>query len=222
MKGLAQFKQAFSASRVSTLMISMLQGVTGGHSDPVMAVEVSTDKKSYVPGEEVLVSVHLLDFAERDQGYGYMNFIVQYDSSVFENGEYVNRFEYDQDAYAPGDYVHNPFQFDVSAPKEGHIYVGMNPHMRGIDIQVESRGASPIPAADQTLITFKLRVKEEAWLGSTDISLANEFTRVRTSDTAGGDYLYSPDVTPYQASISVTSPQPASARRFSSGYERFA
>jgi hypothetical protein len=190
------FKKYFKGSRFLTLMFSMMHEVTIDNTPPAMSVEVTTDRPSYAPGEEVTVLMHLRNFAPNDRGYGYMNFIVQYDSDVFDNSEYLEQSAYSESAYTPGNEVSNIYQFNFMNPVDGGIYFGMNSTMRGIDIQVEAiTKQTQIPAVDQTLITFKLRVKEHTLAASSTISLASEFTRIRTSEANNSFYLYSPDIT---------------------------
>lgn len=189
------FKKVVKGTRLLPLMMSIIREVTVDNTSPAMSVEVTTDKASYSPGEEVTVFVHLRDFAPNDRGYSYFNFIVQYDSAVFDNSEYTQHSVYADGNYTAGDEVNNIFQFNFQNPVDGSIYLGMNTTMRGIDIQVEaSSKTGHIPAVDQTLVSFKLRVKEQTLASSTSISLANEFTRIRTSEAGNSFYLYSPDV----------------------------
>ncbi|MEK3675301.1 cohesin domain-containing protein [Paenibacillus sp. FSL R10-2771] len=190
------FKKVVKTTRLLPLMMSMIREVTVDSTAPAMSVEVTTDKSSYLPGDEVTVQVLLRDFAPNDHGYSYFNFIVQYDSQVFDNAEYTQQSVYTDANYSPGDEVNNIFQFNFQNPVDGSIYLGMNTTMRGIDIQVEAANKlSCIPAVDQTLVTFKLRVREQTLASSSTISLANEFTRIRTSEAGNSFYLYSPDVT---------------------------
>ncbi|AIQ44147.1 hypothetical protein MKZ24_06445 [Paenibacillus sp. FSL R7-0297] len=189
------FKKVVKNTRLLPLMMSIIHDVTVDSTTPAMSVEVATDKSSYLPGEEVTVLLLLRDFAPNDHGYSYFNFIVQYDSQVFDNSEYTQQSVYTERNFTPGDEVNNMFQFNFQNPVDGSIYIGMNTTMRGIDIQVEAANKlSFIPAVDQTLITFKLRVREQTLASSSTISLANEFTRIRTSEAGNSFYLYSPDV----------------------------
>ena len=189
-------KQAVRGTKILPLMVSMIREVTADNTPPAMSVEVTTDKAAYSPGEEVTVLVHLRDFAPNDRGYSYFNFIVQYDSQVFDNIEYTQQSVYTDGSYTAGSEVNNIFQYNFQNPVDGSIYLGMNTAIRGIDIQVEtSSKQNYIPAVDQTLVTFKLRVKEHTLASSSTISLANEFTRIRTSEAGNSSYLYSPDVT---------------------------
>lgn len=189
-------KQAVRGIKILPLMVSMIREVTADNTPPAMSVEVTTDKAAYSPGEEVTVLVHLRDFAPNDRGYSYFNFIVQYDSQVFDNIEYTQQSVYTDGSYAAGNEVNNIFQYNFQNPVDGSIYLGMNTTIRGIDIQVEaSSKQNYIPAVDQTLATFKLRVKEHTLASSSTIRLANEFTRIRTSEAGNSFYLYSPDVT---------------------------
>ncbi|WP_341346144.1 cohesin domain-containing protein [Paenibacillus sp. FSL H3-0469] len=191
-----RFKQAVRGMKVLPLMMSMIREAAVDNTAPAMSVEVSTDKEVYTPGEEVTVLVHLKDFAPNDPGYSSLNFIIQYDSQVFDNLEYTQHSVYAEGNYTAGSEVDNLFQFNFQSPVDGSIYLGKNTSMRGIDIQVEaSSGQHTIPAVEQTLVTFKLRVKELTLASSSTISLANEFTRIRTSEAANSFYLYSPDVT---------------------------
>jgi hypothetical protein len=177
-------------------MLSMIREVTVDNTPPAMSVEVTTDKNVYSPGEEVTVLLHLRDFAPNDRGYSYFNFIVQYDSQVFDNTEYTQQSVYTDGNYTIGSEVNNIFQFNFRNPVDGGIYLGMNSTMRGIDIQVEAGSRQNyIPAVDQTLVTFKLRVREQTLASSSTIGLANEFTRIKTSEASSSFYLYSPDVT---------------------------
>ncbi|MEK3900392.1 MULTISPECIES: hypothetical protein [unclassified Paenibacillus] len=217
MKKRNRFKQAIRGMKVLPLMMSMIREAAADNTAPAMSVEVTTDKEVYTPGEEVTVLVHLKDFAPNDRGYSYLNFIVQYDSQVFDNLEYTQHSVYAEGNYTAGSEVDNLFQFNFQSPVDGSIYLGKNTSMRGIDIQVEaSSGQQTIPAVEQTLVTFKLRVKELTLASSSTISLANEFTRIRTSEAASSFYLYSPDVTAnsparveitQSPSVSVFSPQ---------------
>lgn len=196
MSRLLSFKKYFKGSRFLTLMSSMMHEVTIDNTPPAMSVEVTTDQPAYAPGEEVTVLVHLQNFAPNDRGYSYMNFIVQYDSDVFDNSEYLKQSAYTESAFTPGNEVSNIFQFNFMNPVDGGIYFGMDTTMCGIDIQVEANTKqTQIPAVDQTLVTFKLRVKEHTLATSSMISLASEFTRIRTSETNNSCYLYSPDIT---------------------------
>ncbi|AIQ49837.1 hypothetical protein R70723_31120 [Paenibacillus sp. FSL R7-0273] len=196
MNGWLGFKKAFKGSNFLTLMFSMMREVTIDNTPPAMSVEVTTDQTAYAPGDEVTVLVNLRNFAPNDRGYSYMNFIVQYDSAVFDNAEYLVQSAYSDSAFTPGNEVGNIFQYNFVNPVDGGIYFGMNTTMRGIDIQVEANSKqAQIPAVDQTLVTFKLRVKEHTLAGSSTISLANEFTRIRTSEASNSFYLYSPDIT---------------------------
>lgn len=189
------FKKVVKNTRLLPLMMSIIHDVTVDSTTPAMSVEVATDKSSYLPGEEVTVLLLLRDFAPNDHGYSYFNFIVQYDSQVFDNSEYTQQSVYTERNFTPGDEVNNMLQFNFQNPVDGSIYIGMNTTMRGIDIQVEAANKlSFIPAVDQTLITFKLRVREQTLASSSTISLANEFTRIRTSEAGNSFYLYSPDV----------------------------
>lgn len=191
-----RFKRAIRGMKVLPLMMSMICEAAADNTAPAMSIEVTTDKEAYNPGEEVTVLVHLKDFAPNDHGYSYLNFIIQYDSQVFDNLEYTQHSVYAEGNYTAGSEVDNLFQFNFQSPVDGSIYLGKNTSMRGIDIQVEaSSGQQTIPAVDQTLVTFKLRVKELTLAYSSTISLANEFTRIRTSEAANSFYLYSPDVT---------------------------
>ncbi|MEK3790721.1 cohesin domain-containing protein [Paenibacillus sp. FSL R7-0204] len=191
-----RFKRAIRGMKVLPLMMSMIREAAVDNTAPVMSVEVTTDKEAYNPGDEVTVLVHLKDFAPNDRGYSYLNFIIQYDSQVFDNLEYTQDSVYAEGNYTAGSEVDDLFQFNFQSPVDGSIYLGKNTNMRGIDIQVEARsGQQAIPAVDQTLVTFKLRVKELTLASSATISLANEFTRIRTSEAANSIYLYSPDVT---------------------------
>ncbi|MEK4849366.1 cohesin domain-containing protein [Paenibacillus sp. FSL H7-0756] len=191
-----RFKQAVRGMKVLPLMMSMIREAAVDNTAPAMSVEVSTDKEVYTPGEEVTVLVHLKDFTPNDPGYSSLNFIIQYDSQVFDNLEYTQHSVYAEGNYTAGSEVDNLFQFNFQSPVDGSIYLGKNTSMRGIDIQVEaSSGQHTIPAVEQTLVTFKLRVKELTLASSSTISLANEFTRIRTSEAANSFYLYSPDVT---------------------------
>lgn len=203
--------------KVLPLMMSMIREAAVDNTAPAMSVVVTTDKETYIPGEEVTVLVHLEDFAPNDPGYSSLNFIIQYDSQVFDNLEYTQHSVYAEGNYTAGSEVDNLFQFNFQSPVDGSIYLGKNTSMRGIDIQVEaSSGQQTIPAVEQTLVTFKLRVKELTLASSSTISLANEFTRIRTSEAANSFYLYSPDVTAnsparieitQSPSVSVFSPQ---------------
>lgn len=195
MSTLSGFKKYFRRSKFLMLMFTMMRGVTSDNTPPVMTVEVTTDKTAYVPGDEATVLVHLKNFTSNDSGYSYLNFIVQYDSSVFNNLEYVNQSIYKDEHFTAGSEVNNIFKFNFMNPVDGSISFGMNTTMRGIDIQVEANNRQTyIPAVDQTLITFKLRIKNETHATSSTISLANEFTRIRTSTAGSSVYLYSPDV----------------------------
>ncbi|ETT54265.1 cohesin domain-containing protein [Paenibacillus sp. FSL P4-0338] len=212
-----RFKQAVRGMKVLPLMMSMIREAAVDNTAPAMSVVVTTDKETYIPGEEVTVLVHLKDFAPNDPGYSSLNFIIQYDSQVFDNLEYTQHSVYAEGNYTAGSEVDNLFQFNFQSPVDGSIYLGKNTSMRGIDIQVEaSSGQQTIPAVEQTLVTFKLRVKELTLASSSTISLANEFTRIRTSEAANSFYLYSPDVTAnsparieitQSPSVSVFSPQ---------------
>jgi hypothetical protein len=206
------FKKVAKTTRVLPLMMSMIREVTVDNTPSAMSVEVTTDKSSYLPGEEVTVLVLLRDFAPNDRGYSYFNFIVQYDSQVFDNAEYTQQSVYTDGNYTPGDEVSNIFQFNFQNPVDGSIYLGMNTTMRGIDIQVEaSNKQNNIPAVDQTLLAFKLRLKEQTLASSSTISLANEFTRIRTSEAGNSFYLYSPDVTEIiPAPVEIIQPQSVS------------
>ncbi|MEK3718114.1 cohesin domain-containing protein [Paenibacillus sp. FSL R7-0333] len=191
-----RFKRAIRGMKVLPLMMSMIREAAVDTTAPAMSVVVTTDKEAYNPGDEVTVLVHLKDFAPNDLGYSYLNFIIQYDSQVFDNLEYTQHSVYTEGNYTAGNEVDNLFQFNFQSPVDGSIYLGKNTSMRGIDIQVEAgNGQQAIPAVDQTLVTFKLRVKELTLASSSTISLANEFTRIRTSEAANSIYLYSPDVT---------------------------
>lgn len=193
---LSNFKKNFRSSRLLTLMFSTMHEVTADTTPPAMSVMVTTDKAAYTPGEEVTVQVHLKDFSANDRGYSYLNFIVQYDSNVFDNTEYLHQSYYKEDCYTAGNEVDNLFKFNFISPVDGSIYFGKNTSMRGIDIQVEANNKQTfIPAVDQTLVTFKLRIKEDTLASTSMISLANEFTRIRTSISNSSVYLYSPDVT---------------------------
>lgn len=190
-----RFKQAVRRIKILPLMLSMIREASVDNTSPAMRVEVTTDKEAYSPGEEVTVQVHLRDFAANDCGYSYFNFIVQYDSEVFSNLEYTQHSIYTEGNYTAGDEVNNRAGFNFQSPVDGSIYLGMNTSIRGIDIQVEADGGQyTIPAVDQTLATIKLRVKEQTLASSSLISLANEFTRIRTSEAGSSFYLYSPDV----------------------------
>ncbi|MDF9840000.1 MULTISPECIES: cohesin domain-containing protein [unclassified Paenibacillus] len=190
------FKKYFKGTNFLTLMFSMMREVTIDNTPPAMTVEVTTDQPAYAPGDEVTVLLNLRNFDPNDQGYSYMNFTVQYDSEVFDNSEYLVQSAYSDSAFTPGSEVGNIFQFNFMNPVDGGIYFGMNTTMRGIDIQVETNSKhTQIPAVDQTLVTFKLRVKEHTLASSSTISLANEFTRIRTSEAGNSVYLYSPDIT---------------------------
>lgn len=212
-----RFKRAIRGMKVLPLMMSMIREAAADNTAPAMSVEVTTDKAAYAPGEEVTVLVRLKDFAPNDRGYSSLNFIIQYDSQVFDNLEYTQHSVYAEGNYTAGSEVDNLFQFNFQSPVDGSIYLGKNTSMRGIDIQVEaSNGQQTIPAVDQTLVTFKLRVKELTLAYSSTISLANEFTRIRTSEAANSFYLYSPDVTANSpARIEIT--QSPSVSVFSSG-----
>ncbi|MEK5035841.1 cohesin domain-containing protein [Paenibacillus sp. FSL R7-0302] len=191
-----RFKRAIRGMKVLPLMMSMIREAAVDNTAPAMSVEVTTDKEAYNPGDEVTVLVHLKDFAPNDRGYSYLNFIIQYDSQVFDNLEYTQHSVYAEGNYTAGSEVDDLFQFNFQSPVDGSIYLGKNTSMRGIDIQVEAgSGQQTIPAVDQTLVTFKLRVKALTLASSATISLANEFTRIRTSEAANSIYLYSPDVT---------------------------
>ncbi|MEK3880546.1 cohesin domain-containing protein [Paenibacillus sp. FSL M7-0420] len=191
-----RFKRAIRGMKVLPLMMSMIREAAVDNTAPAMSVEVTTDKEAYNPGDEVTVLVHLKDFAPNDRGYSYLNFIIQYDSQVFDNLEYTQHSVYAEGNYTAGSEVDDLFQFNFQSPVDGSIYLGKNTSMRGIDIQVEAgSGQQTIPAVDQTLVTFKLRVKALTLASSSMISLANEFTRIRTSEAANSIYLYSPDVT---------------------------
>lgn len=190
------FKKYFKGTGFLTLMFSMLREISVDNTPPAMSVEVTTDKSSYAPGEEVTVLVHLRDFATDDPGYSYFNFIVQYDSAVFDNSEYLQQSVYKKQAYTSGNEVIDRTKYSFMSPVDGSIYLDMNTSLRGIDIQVEaSTKQFSIPAVNQTLVTFKLRVRENTLAASSAICLANEFTRIRTSEANNGNYLYSPDVT---------------------------
>ncbi|WNS42525.1 hypothetical protein [Paenibacillus sp. MMS20-IR301] len=204
------FKNVVKRTRFLPLMLSMIREVTVDNTPPAMSVEVTTDKASYFPGEEVIVSVHLGDFTPSDRGYSYLNFIVQYDSQVFDNSEYLQHSTYKDANYTAGNEVNNIFQFNFQNPVDGSIHLGMNTTMRGIDIQVEAGSKhNCIPAVDQTLVTFKLRVKEQTLAFNSSITLANEFTRIRTSDAGNSFYLYSPDVTVIPPASVVISQSPS-------------
>lgn len=193
---LFNFKNYFRSSRLLTLMFTTMHEVTADTTPPAMSVEVTTDKPAYTPGEEVTVQVHLKNFSPNDHGYSYLNFIVQYDSNIFDNTEYLHHSCYKEDCYTAGNEVDNSFEFNFISPVDGSIYFGKNTSMRGIDIQVEANNTHAlIPAVDQTLVTFKLRIKEDTLASTSLISLANEFTRIRTSISNSSVYLYSPDVT---------------------------
>ncbi|SEU12243.1 hypothetical protein [Paenibacillus sp. NFR01] len=190
------FKRYFQTSRFLTLMFSMVREIAVDNTQSAMSVHVTTNKQIYVPGEDVVVSVHLRDFMPEDCGYSYINLMVQYDSDVFENTEFVSQYVYKEEAYAAGHQVSNIFQYNFLSPVDGGVHFGVNNRMRGIDIQVEANSKkAPIPAVDQTLVAFKLRVKKEATAASSLISLANEFTRIRTSEAGSSVYLYAPDIT---------------------------
>ncbi|MEK4519655.1 cohesin domain-containing protein [Paenibacillus sp. FSL H8-0122] len=201
-----RFKRAIRGMKVLPLMMSMIREAAVDNTAPAMSVEVTTDKEAYNPGDEVTVLVHLKDFAPNDRGYSYLNFIIQYDSQVFDNLEYTQHSVYAEGNYTAGSEVDDLFQFNFQSPVDGSIYLGKNTSMRGIDIQVEAgSGQQTIPAVDQTLVTFKLRVKALTLASSSMISLANEFTRIRTSEAANSIYLYSPDVTANSAArIEIT------------------
>lgn len=191
-----RFKQAVRRIKILPLMLSMIREATVDNTSPAMHVEVTTDKETYSPGEEVTVQVHLRDFVPDVSGYSYFNFIVQYDSEVFSNLEYTQHSVYTEGSYTAGDKIDDRQAFHFQNPVDGSIYLGMNTSIRGIDIQVEAGGGKhAIPAVNQTLAIFKLRVKEHTLASSSLISLANEFTRIRTSEAANSFYLYSPDVT---------------------------
>ncbi|QUL54682.1 hypothetical protein KDC22_31260 [Paenibacillus tritici] len=211
------FKKAVKGMKVLPLMFSMIRETAMDTTAPAMSVEVTTDKEVYTPGEEVTVLLYLRDFAPNDRGYSYFNFIIQYDSQVFHNLEYTQHSVYTDDNYTAGNEVNNLFEFNFQNPVDGSIYLGMNTSMRGIDIQVEASSRQhSIPAVDQTLVTFKLRVKEQTLASSSTISLANEFTRIRTSEAGSSFYLYSPDVTVIPpAPVFIT--QSPSVSVFSSG-----
>ncbi|WP_405105034.1 cohesin domain-containing protein [Paenibacillus sp. FSL K6-1217] len=213
----SKFKQAVRGMKVLPLMLSMIREAAVDNTAPAMSVEITTDRAVYAPGEEVTVLVHLTGFAPNDRGYSYLNFIVQYDSQVFDNLEYTQHSVYAEGNYTAGSEVNNLLQFNFQSPVDGSIYLGKNTSMRGIDIQVEAGGGQQnIPAVDQTLVTFKLRVKALTLASSSTISLANEFTRIRTSEAADSFYLYSPDVTANSpARVEIT--QSPSVSVFSSG-----
>ncbi|UQZ33965.1 hypothetical protein C2I18_10765 [Paenibacillus sp. PK3_47] len=196
MNRMSIFKKYFKGSRFLTLMFSMMREVTVDSTSPAMTATVKTDKTFYVPGEEVTVQVLLQDFAPDDQGYSFFNFIVQYDSQVFDNSEYLEQSVYKETGFTPGSEVSNAFQFNFLSPADGSISFGADTTMRGIDLQVEANSKHIcIPAVNQTLVTFKLRVKEHTLASSSVISLANEFTRIRACEANNNFYLYSPDIT---------------------------
>ncbi|WP_019914883.1 cohesin domain-containing protein [Paenibacillus sp. HW567] len=195
MKKRSRFKKYFKGSGFLTLIFSMFREISVDNTPPVMSVEVTTDRSSYAPGEEVTVLVHLRDFIPNDPGYSYLNFIVQYDSAVFDNSEYLQQSVYKKEAYTSGNEVNTITEYNFMSPVDGSIYLDMNTSLRGIDIQVEANTKQiSIPAVDQTLVTFKLRVREHTLAASSTICLANEFTRIRTSEVSDSFYLYSPDV----------------------------
>lgn len=68
--------------------------------------------------------VHLKDFAPNDLGYSYLNFIIQYDSQVFDNLEYTQHSIYTEGNYTAGNEVDNLFQFNFQSPVDGSIYLG--------------------------------------------------------------------------------------------------
>lgn len=203
------FKKYFKGTNLLTLMFSMVREVTVDNTPSAMSVEVTTDQAAYAPGDEVTVMVNLRNFAPNDSGYSYMNFTVQYDSEVFDNSEYLVQSAYNDSSFTPGNEVGNIFQFNFLNPVDGGVYFGMDTTMRGIDIQVEANSKhAQIPAVDQTLLTFKLRVKEHTLASSGSISLANEFTRIRTSEANNSYYLYSPDITALESEPVAIVPTP--------------
>ncbi|WP_151733623.1 hypothetical protein [Paenibacillus tengchongensis] len=215
MKRWTGFKQVFQRSRFLTLMVSMMHEVTVDSTPPAMTVQVVTDKSSYSPGDEVTVRLLLSNFVSGDPGYSYLNFIVQYDSEVFDNSEYLEQSTYSDSGFTAGPLVSNMFQYTFLNPVDGGINFGRNTSMRGIDIQVEAKHKhTAIPAADQTLVTFKLRVKATSLPADAVISLAGEFTRIRTCEAANSVYLYSPDIAEIPAiPVSIT---PAGAAAYPS------
>lgn len=68
--------------------------------------------------------VHLKDFAPNDRGYSYLNFIIQYDSQVFDNLEYTQHSVYAEGNYTAGSEVDDLFQFNFQSPVDGSIYLG--------------------------------------------------------------------------------------------------
>ncbi|KUP21638.1 cohesin domain-containing protein [Paenibacillus sp. DMB5] len=209
MNGWPVLKKYFKGTNFLTLMFSMMREVTIDNTPSAMSVEVTTNQPAYAPGDEVTVLVNLRNFASNDQGYSYMNFTVQYDSEVFDSSEYLVQSAYSDSAFTPGNEVGNIFQYNFMNPVDGGIYFGMNTTMRGIDIQVETNSKhTQIPAVDQTLVTFKLRVKEHTLASSSTISLANEFTRIRTSEAGNSLYLYSPDITVHTSEPVAIIPNP--------------
>ncbi|WP_150270143.1 cohesin domain-containing protein [Paenibacillus tepidiphilus] len=200
------FKKAFQRSRFLTLMVSMMHEVTVDSTPPAMSVQVTTDKPSYEPGDEVIVRLLLSDFASGDPGYSYLNFIVQYDSEIFDNAEYLEQSAYKDAAFTAGHEVSNMFQYNFINPVDGGISFGLSTSMRGIDIQVEAKHKQSIPAVDQTLATLKLRVKDSVQNASSVIGLAGEFTRIRTAENGNSVYLYSPDIAEIPAGpVTITS-----------------
>lgn len=151
-------------------------------------VTVVTSKGSYLPGEEVSVTLGFKDLAKSSTA-GLFGFTValQYNSNIFDISPYSsfsapdNTNVYNAGGYTKGTALSNASNYDFSAPVD--IDRGGGIHELRFLVLDNTSGSSPTPYADFDIATVKFQVKMGAPLGSTTFSYRSAYTSMLDSGT---------------------------------------
>ncbi|MFD2383740.1 immunoglobulin-like domain-containing protein, partial [Paenibacillus xanthanilyticus] len=211
-------KTVISSALIASIVASAFSGVAGATPLPNMTVEVTTDKATYAPGDEVIVSVKLKDIGNVDpSGLWSESVAVLYDASVFDSTPYTQTSsgvqEFTAGNFTKGNLVADETKYDfytptvVTSANDPDVPSGMN-EVRLV-VMDQSVGSNPIPATDQVIATFKLRVKADAPDGTVEFDFRDAYTQMVLNNNGDPDpnlYVDSNRVTEVHATPQVQLP----------------